>query len=207
MARSVPVRALSRVDLPTLGRPMMAILVSCSTKEPWERRRRSGVGSVRGSSVGGCRGRSRGRSSSSSIVVGFGEHGFGGFDDSAGFGEGGEDLVEEVADAGAVLGGDGEDVGEAEAAEVFGGGGEGGGVDFVDGEEDGLAAAEEEAGEFEVGGGELGAAVDDHDDGVASVRATWAWRKISAGMRASSSGTTPPVSTMRASRDCHSMRP
>ena len=40
------------------------------------------------------------------------------------------------------------------------------GVDFVDGEEDGLAAAEEEAGEFEVGGGEFGAAVDDHDDGV-----------------------------------------
>jgi hypothetical protein len=50
-----------------------------------------------------------------------------------------------------VFGGDGEDVAEAEAAEVFSGGGEGDGVDFVDGEEDGLAAAEEEAGEGEVG--------------------------------------------------------
>ncbi len=55
---------------------------------------------------------------------------------------------------------------EAEAAEVFGLGLHGFGVHLVDGEEDGLAAAEEEAGEFEVGGGELGAAVDDHDDGV-----------------------------------------
>jgi len=62
-----------------------------------------------------------------------------------------------------VLRGDWEDVGEAEAAEVFGGGGEGSGVNFVDGEEDGLAAAEEEAGESEVGRGEFGAAVDDHD--------------------------------------------
>jgi len=79
-------------------------------------------------------------------------------------GEGGEDRVEEVADAGAVLGGDGEDVAESEAAEVFGGGGEGGGVDLVDGEEDGLAAAQEEAGEGDVGRGELGAAVDDHND-------------------------------------------
>ena len=102
-----------------------------------------------------------------------------------GCGEGGEDVVEEVADADVVLGGDGDDVGEAEAAEVFGGGGEGGGVDFVDGEEDGLAAAEEQAGEGEVGGGEFGAAVDNHDDGVRlRSRATWAWRKISAGMRA-----------------------
>jgi len=79
-------------------------------------------------------------------------------------GEGGEDGVEEVADAGAVFGGDGEDVAEAEAAEVFGGGSEGGGVDLVDGEEDGLATAQEEAGEGDVGRGELGAAVDDHDD-------------------------------------------
>jgi len=87
-------------------------------------------------------------------------------------GEGGEDggwkcrkdRIEEVADAGAVLGGDGEDVAEAEAAEVFGSGGEGGGVDLVDGEEDGLAAAQKEAGEGDVGRGELGAAVDDHDD-------------------------------------------
>ena len=78
--------------------------------------------------------------------------------------EGGEDGVEEVADAGAVFGGDGEDVAEAEAAEVFGGGSEGDGVDLVDGEEDGLAAAQKESGEGDVGRGELGAAVDDHDD-------------------------------------------
>ena len=74
-----------------------------------------------------------------------------------------KDRVEEVADAGAVLGGDGEDVAEAEAAEVFGGGSEGGGVDLVDGEEDGLAAAQEETGEGDVGAGELGAAVYHHN--------------------------------------------
>ena len=72
--------------------------------------------------------------------------------------------VEEVADARAVFGGDGEDVAEAEPAEVFGGGGEGGGVDLVDGEEDGLAAAEEESGEGDVGRGQFGAAVYHHDD-------------------------------------------
>jgi len=82
----------------------------------------------------------------------------------SGGGEGGEDLVEEVADADVVLGGDGEDVAESKAAEVFGGGGEGDDVDLVDGEEDGLAAAQEETGEGDVGAGELGAAVDDHDD-------------------------------------------
>ncbi len=63
-----------------------------------------------------------------------------------------------------MFGGDGEDVAEAEAAEVFGGGCEGGGVDLVDGEEDGLAAAQQESGEGDVWRGELGAAVDDHDD-------------------------------------------
>ena len=111
--------------------------------------------------------RTSGPSSSSSISSSAGEHGCGGLRwSSAWFGEDGEDFVEEVADAGAVLGGDGEDVGEAEAAEVFGLGLQGFGVHLVDGEEDGLAAAEEEAGEFEVGRGELGAAVDDHDDGV-----------------------------------------
>src|ERR1019366_7219357 len=107
-----------------------------------------------------------------------------------GRGEGGEDLVEQVADAGAVLGGDGEDVGEAEAAEVFRGGGESGGVDFVDGEEDGLAAAEGEAGSVRPSITMIIA--------FASLRATWAWRKISAGMRSGESGTMPPVSTRRA---------
>ena len=63
-----------------------------------------------------------------------------------------------------MLGGDGEDVAEAEAAEVFGGGGEGDGVDFVDGEEDGLAAAQQETGEGDVGRGQLGAAIYNHDD-------------------------------------------
>ena len=37
MARSVPVRALSRVDLPTLGRPMMATEVSNCSNSPWVR--------------------------------------------------------------------------------------------------------------------------------------------------------------------------
>ena len=42
-------------------------------------------------------------------------------------------------------------------------------VDFIDGEEYGFAATDEEAGEFEVGRGELSAAVDDHNDGVGFV--------------------------------------
>ncbi len=55
---------------------------------------------------------------------------------------------------------------EAEAAEVLGGRVHLGRVDLVDGEEDGLAAAQQQARELHVGRGELGAAVDDHDDGV-----------------------------------------
>ena len=57
------------------------------------------------------------------------------------------------------------------------------GVDLVDGEEDRLAGADEQAREFDVGRSELGAAVHDHDDGCASSSAVRAWRKISAGMR------------------------
>ncbi len=37
MARSVPVSAFSSVDLPTLGRPMMATEVSCCSNSPWVR--------------------------------------------------------------------------------------------------------------------------------------------------------------------------
>ena len=53
---------------------------------------------------------------------------------------------------------------DAELAKVFGGGFHRFGVDFVDGEEDGFAGADEEAGELDVGRGEFGAAVDNHDD-------------------------------------------
>ena len=65
-----------------------------------------------------------------------------------------------------MLGGDGDEVADAESAEIFGGGFHALRVDFVHGEEEGLAGALEQAGEVEVGGGELGAAIDDHDDGV-----------------------------------------
>ena len=106
-----------------------------------------------------------------------------------------------------MFGGDGEDVAEAEAAEVFGGGGEGDGVDLVDGEEYGLAAAQEKAGEGEVGGASSVRPSTTMMMTAASERAVWAWRKISAGMSSGSSGTMPPVSTRRASADCHSMRP
>ena len=75
-----------------------------------------------------------------------------------------EDGVEQVADAERVFGGDGEDGLEAEAAVVFGLSDELFGVDLVDGEHDGLAAAQQMPGEVEVGRGEFGAAVDDHDD-------------------------------------------
>ena len=83
--------------------------------------------------------------------------------------DGGGDGVEEVADALAVFGGDGEDVAEAELAEVFRIGGHGVAFGLVDGEEDGLAAAEEHADEVVVGAGELGADVDDEDEGVGFV--------------------------------------
>jgi hypothetical protein len=65
-----------------------------------------------------------------------------------------------------VLGGGGDEVFDSETAEVFGSGVEGFGIDFVDGEEDGFAGAEQETREIDVGRGELGAAVNDHDDGV-----------------------------------------
>jgi hypothetical protein len=42
-------------------------------------------------------------------------------------------------------------------------------VDFVDGKEERLAGALKQAGEIEVGGGQLGAAIHDHDDGVGLV--------------------------------------
>ncbi len=63
----------------------------------------------------------------------------------------------------------GEEVFEAEAAEVFGRRRDGFGVDFIDGEEHGFAGAQQEAREIDVGRGELGAAVYDHDDGVGFV--------------------------------------
>ena len=57
----------------------------------------------------------------------------------------------------------------AEAAEVLCLRSELVGIDLVDGEEDGLAGAEEQAREFDVRRGELGAPIDDHDDGLGFV--------------------------------------
>ncbi len=85
------------------------------------------------------------------------------------FRQDGEDFVEEVADVVAVFGGDGDDVADAEPAEIFGGRFHAFCIDFVDGEEERFAGTLEETGEVEVGGRELGAAVDDHDDGVGFV--------------------------------------
>jgi hypothetical protein len=81
-------------------------------------------------------------------------------------GDGSDDGVEEFADGEAVFGADGVDVADAEAAEVFGFESHGFAFDLVNGEEDGLGAAGEETGEVVVGTGELGAGIDDHDDGL-----------------------------------------
>ena len=188
MAREESVSALSRVDLPTLGRPMMATGSRAAAYSPWVRW--SG-------SVGSC---DRPRLRLRRRIFFFGT--------VAGKCKRVEDGVEQIADAAAVFGGDGEELLHAEAAEVFCLRQPLVGVDFVDGEEDGLAGADEQAGELDVGRGEFGAAVDDHDDErAASSRAVRAWRKISAGISSASSGTMPPVSTMRAVRPAQSTSP
>lgn len=78
----------------------------------------------------------------------------------------GEGFVEECVDAVSVLGGYGNKVLNTQAAEVFGSCIKGFGIHFVYGEEDWLAGAEQQTGEIEIRRGELGAAIDDHDDGV-----------------------------------------
>ena len=64
---------------------------------------------------------------------------------AAGRGDRRGDGVEQVADAQAVLGADGKDVADAQLAEVFGGRGHGLALDLVDGQKDGLAAADQHA--------------------------------------------------------------
>ncbi len=88
------------------------------------------------------------------------------FDDFFWLGQYSEDLVEQVADAASVLGGDRENIAEAEAAEVLCACIHRIGVHLVDGEKDGLAATQQQAGEFEIGRSKLGAPIDDHDDRV-----------------------------------------
>ena len=78
----------------------------------------------------------------------------------------GKDLVEQVADAVAVLGRDRQDLLEAESPEVLCAGLLLDVIDLVDREKDGFAASDEEAGELHVGRCELGAPVHDHHDGV-----------------------------------------
>ena len=68
-----------------------------------------------------------------------------------------------------MLGRDGDEVADTEFAEIFSSSFHALCVDFVHGEEEWLAGALQQAGEIEVGCGELGASVDDHDDGVGFV--------------------------------------
>jgi len=65
-----------------------------------------------------------------------------------------------------VLGADGVNVAQAELAKIFGFGGHGCALNLVDGEEYGLAAADEELDEIVVGAGQLRASIDDEDKGV-----------------------------------------
>ena len=79
--------------------------------------------------------------------------------------KGGDYCVEEVVDTAAVFGGDGEHFWEAEAVKVVDQVGLFFAVDFVDGQEERAVGFAEQARELEVGAGEFGASVDDHDDG------------------------------------------
>ena len=76
-----------------------------------------------------------------------------------------DDCVEQIVDAAAVFGGDGKHLLDAQAVEVVDQGRLLFGVHLVDGEEEGAVGFAQQAGEFEVGAGEFGASVDDHDDG------------------------------------------
>src|SRR5579871_695120 len=71
--------------------------------------------------------------------------------------------VKEVVHAGAVFGGNGED-GGAEPMEDGGVVDLGVGVDFVDGDDEGLSGGAEQAGEFFVEGSKSGLAVDDENE-------------------------------------------
>ena len=74
--------------------------------------------------------------------------------------------VEQIANAAAVFGGDRKERLHAEAAKVLCLRKKLIGVDLVDREEDGFAGADEQAGELDIWRGELGAAIDDHNDGL-----------------------------------------
>ena len=71
------------------------------------------------------------------------------------------------------------------------------GVDFVDRQEERRSALRSRRDEFEIGRGEFGASVDDHDDGGGFVEGDSGLAKNFRGMKSFSSGRMPPVSTMR----------
>src|SRR5271165_6177947 len=84
------------------------------------------------------------------------------------FGRGAKDFqqgVEEIVDAVSVFGGNGKQLVDAETVKLGGDRRLLGGIDFVDGEEERLAGAVQQARQFHVGGGEFGAAVDHHHNG------------------------------------------
>ena len=153
MARSEAVRQFSSVDLPTLGWPMMATLVS------WAFGRSLVVASFGLSSSVVLR-------VTASASVCFCVLWMVQADSLLCLRrKNGNHRVQQIVDAAAVLGGDGEHLRDAEAVEVvdqrrlfFA-------VDFVDGEEQRPVGFAQQAREFEVGAGEFGASVDDHDDG------------------------------------------
>jgi hypothetical protein len=73
-------------------------------------------------------------------------------------------VIEEGVDADAVLGGEREDVADAELVELMSEVVFGVGIDLVDGEGDGLAETDEHLGEVAVAAGDFGAAIDEEDD-------------------------------------------
>ncbi len=76
-----------------------------------------------------------------------------------------QNCVQEIIYAAAVLGGDGKNVSDSQAVKFVGERLLLDGVDFIDGQEERAPGFAQQADQFEIGGGEFGASVDDHDDG------------------------------------------
>lgn len=82
-----------------------------------------------------------------------------------GFGESRNDGVEKIVYATAVLGGDRKDAADAEPMKVIGQADLFVRINFIGRKEQRLSSADEQAGQFEIGGGGFGPGVDDHDHG------------------------------------------
>src|ERR1035438_8969760 len=145
MARSWPVRVLSSVDLPTLGRPMMATLMPVSGGA-------SSGGSVEKPSVT--------LSSRASMPVPCSAE----MGQTLGISSVCPIAIEQGVDAGAVLGRDGADAGNPELVEFVGQDFAPGRIDLIDRQRHGLAQLAKHAGQIAVGGGDFGVAIHQEDD-------------------------------------------